>query len=525
MASSKRSFNPYQIVGKPVSTALLNPGVNENGKVPAWNNAEKKWQPTAPGGAGGYPNLTANVSVNTNGYNFSFVTDNPGVEKFTIGSSTGGYYSEIEMNAFTFIFYVSATQALRIIGSEVQIGNSGIDVNFFGYATFNPIASRPGFNFGVFPGSPANAQNGDAWYDSATHTFKGYANGAEVSLSGAGGGGDMVLASVETVTGAKTFNNNTLLLRNPGNTFSYTIATSAITAARTLTLPLLTANDTVAVLVLAQTFTNKTLSTGTVFSANPSISAGIKFTFAPNATNAGVNVGSFAGDPSTLVNADFWYSTTVNGFRGRVNGVTYTIPGNTGSANELVKSDGINVVGTKIFSSASGTLTIGDSSFSGDKIFEFYGQGSQDNLRFRSTGVGNGRIYFETGLVAVNNAVAVTQQIFIDAFNNAVYPLGNSVSLLSLDFSVRSSNGVGVNQASGNLFLGVGAPNGTGAFGNIALLVNTGGSFGSGQRVIFVANASVVPSANPVGGGILYVDAGALKFRGSSGTVTTIAIA
>jgi len=195
MASSKRSFNPYQIVGKPVSTALLNPGVNENGKVPAWNNAEKKWQPTAPGGAGGYPNLTANVSVNTNGYNFSFVTDNPGVEKFTIGSSTGGYYSEIEMNAFTFIFYVSATQALRIIGSEVQIGNSGIDVNFFGYATFNPIASRPGFNFGVFPGSPANAQNGDAWYDSATHTFKGYANGAEVSLSGAGGGGAGIAAS------------------------------------------------------------------------------------------------------------------------------------------------------------------------------------------------------------------------------------------------------------------------------------------------------------------------------------------
>lgn len=52
---------------------------------------------------------------------------------------------------------------------------------------------------------------------------------------------------------------NRLKLQNPANTFSYIIDTSAITANRTLTLPLLTATDTVAVLDLAQTFTNKTL--------------------------------------------------------------------------------------------------------------------------------------------------------------------------------------------------------------------------------------------------------------------------
>ena len=44
-------------------------------------------------------------------------------------------------------------------------------------------------------------------------------------------------------------------LRNPADTFSYTIRTSAIAAARDLTIPLLTANDTLAVLGLAQTFT------------------------------------------------------------------------------------------------------------------------------------------------------------------------------------------------------------------------------------------------------------------------------
>lgn len=47
----------------------------------------------------------------------------------------------------------------------------------------------------------------------------------------------------------------------------------------------------------------------------------------------------------------------------------------------------------------------------------------------------------------------------------------------------------------------------------------------SGDGVIYIANRSVAPTANAVGGGILYVESGALKFRGSSGTVTTIAAA
>lgn len=47
---------------------------------------------------------------------------------------------------------------------------------------------------------------------------------------------------------------------------------------------------------------------------------------------------------------------------------------------------------------------------------------------------------------------------------------------------------------------------------------------GGGKGVIAMANAGV-PTANPVGGGVLYAEAGALKWRGSAGTVTTIALA
>ncbi len=50
-------------------------------------------------------------------------------------------------------------------------------------------------------------------------------------------------------------------------------------------------------------------------------------------------------------------------------------------------------------------------------------------------------------------------------------------------------------------------------------------STGGGARVFGIANATTVPTTNPSGGGILYAEGGALKWRGSSGTVTTIAAA
>ncbi|MCW3835414.1 hypothetical protein ACFQ1E_07275 [Sphingomonas canadensis] len=50
-----------------------------------------------------------------------------------------------------------------------------------------------------------------------------------------------------------------------------------------------------------------------------------------------------------------------------------------------------------------------------------------------------------------------------------------------------------------------------------------GTSFGGGVKCIFIADATTVPSSDPSGGGILFVENGALKWRGSSGTVTTVA--
>ncbi len=54
-------------------------------------------------------------------------------------------------------------------------------------------------------------------------------------------------------------------------------------------------------------------------------------------------------------------------------------------------------------------------------------------------------------------------------------------------------------------------------------LGNYGAELGSGRGVFALSNAQTNPSTNPSGGGVLYADGGALKWRGSSGTVTTIA--
>lgn len=81
----------------------------------------------------------------------------------------------------------------------------------------------------------------------------------------------MMNNTTATIGARKTFQNTILALFNPGNTFSYIVNTSAITAARNVTLPLLTADDTWVFAAFAQTLTNKTIDaeTNTPLNMNP----------------------------------------------------------------------------------------------------------------------------------------------------------------------------------------------------------------------------------------------------------------
>ncbi len=58
---------------------------------------------------------------------------------------------------------------------------------------------------------------------------------------------------------------------------------------------------------------------------------------------------------------------------------------------------------------------------------------------------------------------------------------------------------------------------------NKSVGVNTVDEFGGGAGVVGIANAGAALTATPSNGGVLYVESGALKYRGSGGTVTTMA--
>lgn len=77
----------------------------------------------------------------------------------------------------------------------------------------------------------------------------------------------MVLYTAQTITGAKTFYADTLVINNATNNYSYNIKSSALAASRDLTLPLLPANDTLMVLGMNQTMTGTLAITGTTKAA------------------------------------------------------------------------------------------------------------------------------------------------------------------------------------------------------------------------------------------------------------------
>ena len=74
---------------------------------------------------------------------------------------------------------------------------------------------------------------------------------------------------------------------------------------------------------------------------------GVKQTFNPNGTNAGINVGSQAGDPGSPANGDLWYDSTANTLDARINGATVNLGSGSGKlAQEVNTQTGAVATGT-----------------------------------------------------------------------------------------------------------------------------------------------------------------------------------
>lgn len=119
-----------------------------------------------------------------------------------------------------------------------------------------------------------------------------------------------------------------------------------------------------------------------------------------------------------------------------------------------------------------------------------------------------------TGLVRGSNS-----QVLVSGRND-----GGSDDVRCLSFGVEFTDYVEI----GSSAFANGISLATSASGNIVMLTNNIslfalGSYGGGEFMVYIANARTLPSSNPSDGGYLFADNGALKWRGSAGTVTTLA--
>lgn len=145
---------------------------------------------------------------------------------------------------------------------------------------------------------------------------------------------------------------------------------------------------------------------------------------------------------------------------------------------------------------------------------------------------GGSNNYFGTNS-GTNNTVGQNNLFFGNSAGqfqaDGVTPLTDPEQSLYIGNATRGLNNSDANSiVIGHQSIGRGAN--TAQWGNTSILnhyfsgnvnVNTSSIVHLGAGVIGLGNATTVPSVNPVGGGVMYAEAGAAKWRGSGGTITT----
>jgi hypothetical protein len=96
----------------------------------------------------------------------------------------------------------------------------------------------------------------------------------------------------------------------------------------------------------------------------------VRQTFKPGATTPGLNLGSFAGDPSAPSNGDMWYNTLENAAKIRINGVNVVIGSGVAPSGTIINpSPGTQTAGLPFVTvDATGTNAVGTNALSIDSI-------------------------------------------------------------------------------------------------------------------------------------------------------------
>ena len=163
--------------------------------------------------------------------------------------------------------------------------------------------------------------------------------------------------------------------------------------------------------------------------------------------------------------------------------------------------------------SDSSTTTIQSGSSSGVK--------SNILLRDSWNGSNNNNAYFA---VQLGDGSTTSDALRIDYQKNATFAGGSvTVSKSASNPSVKVVDGTIITKVQAQSVGDTTGAIGTESANTLKLITNNTARMAIDTSGVFLIYNGTAPGSNPTGGGYLYVDSGALKYRGSSGTITTIA--
>ena len=267
--------------------------------------------------------------------------------------------------------------------------------------------------------------------------------------------------------------------------------------------------------------TSPTLTTPTISGAI-SFPDDVRQTFNPGTTNAGLNVGSLAGDPSTPSNGDLWYDSTANELTARINGANVALGAGGGGG-------GITV-GTTTITSGTNTRVL----FNNAGVVGEYSVTGTGNAVLSASPTLSGTV----AMAAQTNSGTITQTsasatAFVSGLNGATTPafvIDNSTASQASGLKViGKADGTAPEIAaiSRTQITTALAGNGLAITADPAIAGSSvAGAAAGGNMTITAGNAARLTSGNANGGSVILVDGagigtgvrGGFNFGGTAST-------